>query len=36
MQAVNRKNKLAYFENCSRVGPTLDNEPVKEKPRGRA
>ena len=28
MQAVNRKNKLAYFENCSGGVLELENEPV--------
>ena len=33
MQAVNRKNKLAYFENCSGGGLMLENRQLKGKLR---
>lgn len=36
MQAVNRKNKFAYFENCSRGGSTSGNNPVKNNAGKRA
>ena len=36
MQAVNRKNKLAYFENCSGNGPTLENGRAKSELVARA
>ena len=36
MQAVKRKNKLAYFENCSGGELTLEDGLVKGEPKTRA